>query len=252
MIMKEKIYIMLYIFPAVIFLLIWQIYSYLDPINVFLFSNPYLVIRSLYYNTINGLLIKDFFVTGFESLSGFVLGNIFGVIIGLSLWLSNKVAEISKPYIIIIGAIPIFSLAPMMIIWFGTGLFAKVMMAMLSTFIVAVTQAYEGVKHIDERQIALFKTMGAKKQIIFTKLVVPSSLLWVFNSLKLNVSFALLGAFIGEFISAESGLGYRILKAGGVYDVSLVLAALVYMIFLAFIYSFMIGFVEKKVIYLHI
>jgi len=113
----------------------------------------------------------------------------------------------------------------MMIMWFGTGLFAKIMMAMLSTIIIAFSQSYEGARNVEIKQINLLRSFGANKSLIFKKLIIPSSLIWVFNSLRLTVSFALLGAFIGEFISAEAGLGYRILKAGGLYDVPLVLAS---------------------------
>lgn len=227
--------------PLFFFLLCWEYYSTLSDRNTFLFASPSKVFISLINNTTNGLLLHDFYITSCETIIGFIIGNVLGSIIGLSLWLSKRSAIISRPYVIAIGAIPIFAVAPMMIMWFGTGIFAKIIMAALSTIIIAISQSYEGARNVDVNQINLLKSFGANKFQIFRKLIIPSSLIWVFNSLKLNVSFALLGAFIGEFISAEAGLGYRVLKAGGLYDVPLVLASIICMIVLVF---FMTGIIR--------
>lgn len=231
--------------PLVAFLLFWEFVISTTQRNVFLFSSPSRVLKSFFENIGNGVLLNDIFVTGQEAFYGFCLGNIFGGLLGLSLWYSKRVADLTRPYIIAVGAIPIFAIAPMMIIWFGTGMYAKVMMAALSTVIIAITQSYEGARHVDPQFIQLFRSFGATRTQIFSKLIVPSSLVWLFNSLKLNIGFALLGAFIAEFISAEEGLGHRILKAGGTYDVALVLASVICIVLLALFFSGVIYFFEK-------
>ncbi len=243
--MKIKKHI-LTIVPLIIFLLFWQLFSSLKDSNQFLFASPLTVFNSFIENIRNGILIKDFYITAFEIIVGFIIGNVLGSLIGLSLWFSKTIAKISKPYVVALGSIPIFAIAPMMIIWFGTGLYAKVMMVVLSTILIAITQSYEGARNVDNEQINLLKSFGATKKQIFRKLIIPSSLLWVFNSLKLNIFYAILGAFIGEFISAEAGLGYRILKASGLYDIPLVLASVILLIFLAFILNSIIGIIEKR------
>ncbi len=241
--LKKKI---LTIIPLIIFLLLWEFFASLKDSNQFLFASPSTVFNSLIENIKNGVLIKDFYITAFEIITGFIIGNVLGSLIGLSLWFSKTVAEISRPYVVALGSIPIFAIAPMMIIWFGTGLYAKVMMVILSTILVAITQSYEGAKNVNIEQINLLKSFGATKIQIFKKLIVPSSLLWVFNSLKLNIFYAILGAFIGEFISAEAGLGYRILKASGLYDIPLVLASVILLVLLAFILNTIIDLIERR------
>lgn len=244
--MKRRIVnIILGCIPLVAFLLLWEFVISSTQRNIFLFSSPSHVFNSLLENIGNGILLKDILVTGQEALYGFLLGNIVGGLIGLSLWYSRRIAELTRPYIIALGSIPIFSIAPMMIMWFGTGLYAKVMMAALSTVIIAITQSYEGAKQVDEQQIRLFHSFGATRTQIFLKLIVPSSLVWLFNSLKLNIGFALLGAFIAEFISSGEGLGHRILKAGGTYDVALVLASVMCIVLLALFFSATIYLFEK-------
>ncbi len=240
--------IVLGILPLFVFLLLWEFVLAISSEKLFLFSSPSLVFHSLISNIKNGILIRDTFVTGQEALYGFLFGNIVGAIIGLSLWYSERIAKLTRPYIIAIGAIPIFSIAPMMIMWFGTGLYAKVMMAALSTVIIAITQSYEGARQVDIQQIKLFQSFGASRTQLFSKLIVPSSLVWLFNSLKLNISFALLGAFIAEFISAEEGLGHRIIKAGGTYDVALVIASILCIVLLALLFSGIIYLFEKTLL----
>lgn len=247
--MRKKIRnIFLGLSPLIAFLLIWQFIISTTSKRIFLFSSPSKIYHSLVENFKNGVLLNDIWVTGQEALYGFLIGNFVGAIIGLSLWYSKRVAMLTRPYIIAIGAIPIFSIAPMMIIWFGTGMYAKVMLAAISTVIIAITQSYEGARHVDEHQIKLFKSFGASRSQIFSKLIVPSSLVWLFNSLKLNVGFALLGAYIGEYISANEGLAYRIQKSSGTYDYSLVFASVLCIIFLAFLFSIIIYLFEKTLL----
>ena len=247
--MKNKIInICLGLLPLISFLLIWEFLIATTPKNIFLFSSPSFVFTSLLDNFKNGSLPQDILITGQEALYGFIIGNLLGAIIGLSLWYSKRIANLTKPYIIAIGSIPVFSIAPMMIIWFGTGMYAKVMLAAISTITIAITQSYEGAKHVDIQQINLFRSFKANRTQIFVKLIVPSSLIWLFNSLKLNISFALLGAFLGEFISSEEGLGHRIFKAGGTYDVALVIASLICIVLLALFLSYIIYLFEKTML----
>jgi len=143
----------------------------------------------------------------------------------------------------------VFAIAPVMIVWFGIGIFSKIMMAALSTVIVALVQSFQGAMNVKETYLHQMKVLKATKRQTFWKVVVPSSLVWVFSSLKLNIGFALLGAFIGEFISAEAGLGFFILKSSGVYDMANVFAGLVCMAVLAMILSKLLGIIEDRVIF---
>jgi len=244
--MKKFLYI---ISPVLLFaaiLAVWEAFASQLPRFNFLFGSPSEIFTSLVRNTSNGLLINDFFITGFEALIGFVLGVIFGTLAGFILWYSPFVARISRPYVVILGAVPIFAFAPMVIVWFGIGFEMKVAMAALGTFLVALTQAYEGAKSIDVEEFRLLKIFGATRFQIFQKVIFPSSLSWVLASMKLNVGFALLGAFIGEFISSNSGLGHFMIRAGSLYDIPSVFAGGAYLILLALLFNLIVVFVEKN------
>ena len=177
-------------------------------------------------------------VTGIEALAGFLIGVTIGSCIGFSLLYFPKLAAISRLYVLALGAIPVFAFAPMMIVWFGVGLKMKIAMATFSTILVALSQAYDGGKNVNPELKRLFELNNSSNRQIFQKLVLPSSIDWVLASLRLNIGLALLGAFIGEFIASERGLGHIMLKAGGLYDIPYVLAAGVCIIGLAFLFNF--------------
>ena len=106
-------------------------------------------------------------------------------------------------------------------------------MATLSVVVVALITAYKGAMTVDVDQINLMRTLGASKGHIFRKLIIPASLGDIFAGLKLTVGFALIGAIIGEFMSSSEGLGHAIFKAGSLYIIPKVFAALVVTIALA-------------------
>lgn len=232
--------------PLVVALAVWQAVADVFPQTQFFFSSPVKVMSALWEMTISMELFRHSAVTIFEALAGFILGTLSGAVIGLGLWYSPLVARIAQPYVVAIGAVPVFALAPVMIVWFGIGIFSKIMVAALSTVIVAIVQAYEGATSVDTRHLQLLQIMGANRYQTFRKVVVPSALIWVVNSMKLNVGFALLGAFIGEFISSEQGLGYLVVKAAGLYDMSRVFAGCLAIMAIALILNWMVGLLEKR------
>ncbi|MDO9256941.1 MAG: ABC transporter permease [Bacteroidales bacterium] len=235
-----------YFIPLLGLSIIWEFCSRnSDKIN-FLFSSPIAIAVKFWEKTMNGELIMHTSITGFEAIVGLITGVSIGSIIGFSLLYFPRTSNISKPYIVALSSIPIFGIAPMMIIWFGTGLSMKIAMAFFSTVFTAILQAYQGGQDISEEESIFFNLNGATNNQKFWKLVFPSSMNWVLQSLKLNSGLAILGAFIGEFIASEKGLGYIILKASGLYDVTYVLAAIICIILLSALFNFLVSIIEKN------
>lgn len=223
----------------------WEYLTSKAALSAFLFGSPSAIWGFLVGMWQDRSLFRDTYVTGMETLAGFVVGNVIGTGIGLLLWYSRFVSRVVQPFIVALGSIPIIALAPIMIIWFGTGLASKVAMATLSVIVVALLTSYKGAMSVDPDQINLMRTLGASKQHIFLKLVVPASLTDIFAGLKLTVGFALIGAIIGEFMSSSEGLGHAIFKAGSLYIIPKVFAALVATIALALVLAFIVGKIER-------
>lgn len=229
----------------ILFLAFWERATSSNTAVAFMFGSPSAIAGFLGQMVHDGSLFRDTYITGLETLLGFFVGNLFGTLIGLSLWYSRFVSRVVEPFVIALGSIPIISLAPIIIIWFGTGLISKVAMSTLSVVIVALVTSYKGAIGVDPDQVNLMRTLGASKFQIFRKLVVPASLVDIFAGLKLTVGFALIGAIVGEFMSSSEGLGHAIFKAGSLYVIPKVFAALVVTIALALFLTFLVGNIER-------
>jgi NitT/TauT family transport system permease protein len=130
--------LVLYPIPAIVFLIVWYIYTLNNPQRQFIFSSPEQVISAFVRVVQSGELLRNSCVTVFEAIIGFVLGTTCGAMIGLSLWYSRVVAKVAQPYITALATVPIFALAPIIIVWFGIGILSKVALAFISTVTVAI------------------------------------------------------------------------------------------------------------------
>ena len=166
--------------------------------------------------------------------------------LGLSLWYSRFVSRVVQPFIVALGSIPIIALAPIVIIWFGTGLASKIAMSTLSVVDRGAGHLLQG---RDERRSRPDQPDAhAGRQPSAT-----SSGSWscrprstdIFAGLKLTVGFALIGAIVGEFMSSSEGLGHAIFKAGSLYIIPKVFAALVATIALALVLASAVGKLER-------
>jgi NitT/TauT family transport system permease protein len=211
------------LFPGFVLAVIWEVSARLAENGIFRFGSPSAVIRVAYEDLGTKAIYFDIALTGLETVLGLMFGSLLGTLVGLLFWIDARLGKISQPYISIAGAIPIFALAPLLINWFGIGLTAKVVMASFSTFLVAIVQAYEGAREADLEQLEFAKALRAKRFRVLRLIVFPGAAAWVLAGVRLNIGFALIGAFIGEFVSSEAGLGRYILRNGGLYDIPRVL-----------------------------
>ena len=233
------------LFPLALLFLVWQIATAGSDRRAFFFGSPAGFWRELAAGVADGSLLLDAAVTGSEALTGFVIGNLVGAGAGLALWHSAWLFRTLRPYIIALGSAPLFALAPLIVVWFGTGFTAKVVLASLSTVFVALMQAYKGAEEVDPRCVDLIRSFGGGPGQIFRKVVVPSAAVWVMAAFRLNIGLALLGAFLGEYISSERGLGHVILVAGGLYNISLILAGVFLIAVLAWLLAWLVGTIER-------
>lgn len=231
--MKTTKYIIVVALPGVLALLVWQLAASMSDRTSFLFGSPVKVGGAIINGMFGGRLLEHTGVTAAETILGLILGCGCGTVLGLLLSCSEATARVSRPYVIALGSIPVFAIAPMTIIWFGTGFWAKVIIAGLSTLFVATVQAYEGARNVDADLLELMRSLGSTRWRTFRKIVAPSALVWVLASYRINVGFALLGAFVGEFIASTRGLGHYILQGSSLYDVPQVLAGITMMIIIA-------------------
>ncbi|MEP9348422.1 ABC transporter permease [Xanthobacter sp. KR7-225] len=235
----------LQILTVVAFFLLWEVAVDIGWANAFLLGQPSGILGVLVSSVADGSLFVDTGYTVFEALLGFAFGTVIGSVIGLALWYSVFVARLTEPFIAAINSVPKIALAPIIILWFGTGLTSKVALAVSLTSIVALITAYQAAKDADKDLQALLFSMGADKHRIFKKVIVPSTLPAIIATFRINIGFALVGAVVGEFISSQHGLGHLIYTASSLYDLNSVWAGLFVLMLVGFVFYQLVELTER-------
>ena len=233
---------------VIAFFALWEFGARMGWISNFLVGSPAGIFAIAYKMLLSGELISDTWYTLFEAILGFVIGTILGTLIGLTLWYSTFVAKLVEPFIIAINSVPKIAFAPIIILWFGTGLVSKVALAVSLTAIVALIAAYQAAKDADTDLQSLMISMGATKHQIFYKAVVPSTLPTVIATFRINIGFGLVGAVVGEVMSSQRGLGHMIYTASSLYDLYTVWVGLFALMIMGFILYYVIDIIERAML----
>jgi NitT/TauT family transport system permease protein len=238
--------VLLHLAPLVIFLGLWQFAVGRIERGTFFYSSPQLVAEAFWNQAVSGRLWHNTEFTLFAVLMGFVLGNLIGILAGTVLSYHRIFSQVATPYLAVLGSVPVLAFAPMIIIWFGIGLASKIAMAAFSTAVVATTQTFQGAENAPPSAILLLESLGASRWAVFRKVIIPASLTWLFSGLKLNIGVAILAVFIGEFISAEAGLGYQIVVDMGLFKTSSVIAGVLAISILSLVLNGLIDLLQRK------
>lgn len=207
---------------GVAILLFWEVSARLGWIDDYYWSSPSLIAQTAIVQWKEKNLAYDIYFTSMSTIGGFLAGTLGGAVLGLSFWWSKTFAKIFEPYLVMFNAIPKLALAPILIVLFGIGFSSKVMLAFLMTVISCALATVSGVENVDESMETLLYSLGAARWQVFGKVVVPAVLPWMLGSLRINISLALAGAIVGEFIASGHGLGRMVIYAGTILDTTLV------------------------------
>jgi NitT/TauT family transport system permease protein len=227
------------------FFALWEMGVRMGWISAFLVGSPFGIFTIAFKMIASGELLSDTWYTLFEAILGFVIGTIFGSLLGLTLWYSVFVARLVEPFIVAINSVPKIALAPIVVLWFGTGLVSKVALSVSLTAIVALIAAYQAAKDADVDLQSLLISMGADKHQVFFKAVVPSTLPSIIATFRINIGFGLVGAVVGEFISSQRGLGHLIYTASSLYDLNTVWVGLFTLMIMGFVLYYVIDIIER-------
>lgn len=173
-----------------------------------------------------GVLWRHLAVTLQEMVTGYIIGAVVGISLGVILARNRVLARLLDPFIMAIYSIPKLALAPLFILWFGIGLEPKIVLVSTSVFFLVFLNTYSGVRDVDQELVDIIRLMGAGPRQIFLRVIMPSASPWIFTGLKLAVPYSLIGAVVGEIIASNRGLGYLLIHSQGQYDTAGVFAAI--------------------------
>lgn len=209
----------------ILFFVLWEIAANLKMVDAFITSQPSRVVKTLLNLYREGQLFGHIGITCLETVVGFLLGTVMGIIIAIILWWSEFLSRVLEPYLVILNSLPKIALGPIFIIWIGAGAGAIIVMALAISLIVTILEVLNGFLAVDQEKIKLVETFGANRLQILTKVVLPSTLPVMINALKINVGLSWVGVIVGEFLVSKAGLGYLIVYGGQVFQLDLVMTS---------------------------
>lgn len=249
MIKFKKIFLI--ISTVLIFVLLWEGAVKLFNISDFLLPSPFKVLDSYVSMALSGRLFFHTWVTTVETLSGFFIGALIGVVLGYIVSKSKTADYILSPFIIAAQTTPKLALAPLFLIWFGFGLISKIFITALIVFFPIFVNTAVAIKSINPNLKALMKLVHANKWQVFKNLELPSSLPILFAGFKTGITLAIVGAVVGEFVGASAGLGYLIIFGTGQLNTGIVFTAIVQLVLVSLILYEIVSVIGSKLMKWH-
>lgn len=233
------------IFIFIGFLLLWEVLSSKEIINSFLVSSPSSIFKLLKQYIESGEIYTHIYISVYETILGLLLGSSIGIFIAIILWWSKILTKIMYPFLVVLNALPKTALAPIFIIWAGTGIKGIVVVAISISLILTILSASNYFKNVDEEQIKMLKSFGANKWQILTKLVLPSNMVNLVDIVKINIGMSWVGVIMGEFIVSRAGIGYLIVYGSQIFKLDLVMMGVFILAIIAYIMYQIINIIEK-------
>ncbi len=223
---------------------LWQILVWWSGVPPYLLPGPDLVIAAWFAHA--GLIAGHALVTFAEILIGLVLGTALGATSALCLAYFRPARRWLMPLLVISQAVPVFALAPLLVLWFGYGMASKVAMAVLIIYFPVTASFFDGLRRTDPGWLDLGQTMNGTQLSILRHMRLPAALPAFASGLRVATAVAPIGAVVGEWVGSSAGLGYLMLHANGRMQIDLMFAALLTLALFAVAIYFTIDAVLRR------
>jgi NitT/TauT family transport system permease protein len=218
-------------------------------ISPLMFAAPSAIVRALVDGFRTGLYWEHIGVTGFEMLSGFLIGASAGILIGVVVSEFDRLGRLLFPYLVAIQSLPKVAVAPLIIMWFGFGIESKVVVVALITFFPVLINTISRLAIVDPQRIDLLRILLADRWQTFLFVRLPSAAPTIFAGLNVALVLALTGAIVAEFVGAQRGLGVLLLQAQTNLDTAAMFAILVFLAGIGLIANMSIRRIERSVLF---
>ncbi|OZI42935.1 ABC transporter permease [Bordetella genomosp. 4] len=214
--MLKRLDITAFLYPLIslaVLVLVWHVSIEIFTIPDYLLPPPASVFSALYHGLISGELWPHIATTLGETLSGYAIGCGLAVFMGALLAESRTFERFFYPLLIGLQAMPKVALGPIILVWFGFGMASKVVLVALVCFFPLFVNTVNGIKRTDPELLDACRAFSASRLYLLLHVKLPAASGEIFSGLQIGVSLALIGAVVGEFLSAQQGLGYLIASA---------------------------------------
>jgi NitT/TauT family transport system permease protein len=237
------------IFSILLALLGWYLLTRLGNIPAFMLPPPEMVWARFVDALQDGSLVRN----GLSTLEKIVLGLVSGVgaatLLGYLLAKSPLLERLLTPYIVASQSIPVVAIAPLLIIWFGSGMISKVLICALIVFFPVLINTIVGLRAVPDNLRQLMRVLRASRWQTFRLLEVPAALPVFLGGLRIGATLSVIGAVVGEFMAPDRGLGRIINEARGRYDTALVFVAVFTLVAMALALYGLVALAEKRLLW---
>jgi NitT/TauT family transport system permease protein len=230
-------------------LLVWELLPTLGLVPEIILP-PFSAVAAATVELLTGqTFMKHFSVTMFEIAAGFLIGTLVGLVLGIILGVWEPAKKLTYPLVVAFQSVPKIVFAPLLLTWFGYGIESKIAMAVIISFFPVLINTLVGLESVPDDAIRLMRSLKASRRQIFWKLSLPHAAPIMFAGIKTGLTFAVIGAIVGEFVGASEGLGYLLhaysfqLRIDKVFAVILVLSAIGSVLYFA------IDWLDKRLIF---
>ncbi len=237
---------------ALAFVLVWGAIVVIGNYPPYIFPGPLVVSERFATGWLEGTIGPHFMTTLSEVLMGLAVGASAGILTGILLARSRLAARMLSPYIVAAQATPILALAPLIALWFGTGLGSRVLICALICFFPIAVGTMVGIRSVDPKLIELGRSLRASRWQRLSRIEVPSALPQILGSLRIGVTLAVVGAIVAEWAGGDKGLGVLInLARGSMFDIPLMFATLITIALLGVALYLIVVAIERRLVRSH-
>ncbi len=210
------------------------------------FTTPSKVATAFQQLLINGEIEKHFYVSAVAFLAGLGLSIVVGLPLGLLMGRSQTLEALLDPYVTSFNASPRIVWLPLMILWFGIGIWSKIVIVFAGAVFPLLINTYAGVKNVNRVLVNVVRSFGANEWQLMKIVVLPNSLPYIIAGLRLAIGRAILGVVVGEFFGSSQGLGYMIASAATNYKVDVVFVGVAIFMALSVILTLAVKRLESR------
>jgi putative hydroxymethylpyrimidine transport system permease protein len=232
---------------AVGLVFIWQMIVLLTGVPPFILPGPLSVAKAAL--THRGPLLDHAATTLFEIIAGLTLGTLLGALSALSMVASFSLKRWLLPVLVISQAIPVFAIAPLLVIWLGYGMSSKIAMTVMIIFFPVTAAFYDGLRSTEPEWLELAHVMNAKPFAVIRYIRMPAALPAFASGLRVATAVAPIGAIVGEWVGSSKGLGFYMLHANARMQIDIMFAALVVLAVVALTLYFAVDRAMIKIVY---
>jgi NitT/TauT family transport system permease protein len=224
----------------------WEAAANLPRMRAFILPGPGLVWQRFLLALADGTLMRNTAATLLEVTLGLLVGVCLATLVGYLLGKSRLLERLVSPYLVASQAIPVAAIAPLLVIWFGPGIFSKVLICALTVFFPVLVNTVVGVRAVPKNLRDLMRSMRATPMQMLRFLEIPAALPIFLGGLRVGATLSVIGAVVGEFVGANRGLGFLINVGRGQFDTALVFVAVFTLIVMALGIYGLVLLLEKR------